>query len=307
MQPRPDSSKPPAPRFNALPAGFSLHWYEVRSVLGQGGFGITYDALDRNLERAVAIKEFFPRNCVVRDGDSYVHATSGDAETFSWGLSRFIQEAKTLARFRHQNIVRVISVFELNGTAYMVMERESGKSLWEASRGRTYSEDELLAVVGPLALGIEGVHAAGFIHRDIKPDNIMVREDRSPVLLDFGSARQAVGEHSQKLTALVSSGYAPVEQYNVSLGGGAQGPWTDIYALGATLYHLICGRKPSDALTRLSAVIDNTSDPCPTAQSLAPAGFSRELLVAIDRALSVRIQDRPQSMGVWRAMLPTVH
>ena len=154
------------------------------------------------------------------------------------GLTRFISEAQTLARFEHPNIVRVLSVFEGNITGYMIMPYEQGQTLKHIlSTERTLEETALLKIMIPILGGLEQVHSAHFIHRDIKPDNIFIRHDGNPVLLDFGSARQALGEEIKTLTSLVSPGYAPFEQYYSK--SDEQGPWTDIYGLGATLYRAI--------------------------------------------------------------------
>lgn len=175
-------------RHNALPDGYKLHWYEIHGILGRGGFGITYLALDTNLNHEVAIKEFLPTDLAMRASDSSIHPISDDhSDTFEWGLNRFITEAQTLAQFRHPNIVLVHSVFEANGTAYMVMEYEKGESLDQAyNLKRLTTEDELLAVLFPLMDGLQRIHKSGFVHRDIKPKNIYLRDDGRPVLLDFG-------------------------------------------------------------------------------------------------------------------------
>ena len=160
---------------NALPAGFRLHWYEIGKVLGQGGFGITYLAQDTNLDQAVAIKEYLPSELAVRGDESAVHPISTErAATFAWGLNRFISEGKTLAKFKHPNIVSVYSLFEANNTGYMVMAYEHGSTLETVLRQRrNIPEPELLEILLPLLDGLEQVHQTGFIHRDIKPANII--------------------------------------------------------------------------------------------------------------------------------------
>ena len=229
---------------NALPLGSMLMEYRLASVLGAGGFGITYLAHDTNLEKDVAIKEYLPGAVAVRgSGGAVLPTTSGLEKEYRWGLDRFIQEARTLAKFSHPHIVRVNRFFEANGTGYMVMDYEAGESLkaW-LQRNPFPPEPTLRAMLAPLLDGLEKVHAAGFLHRDIKPDNIFIRKDGGPVLIDFGSARQAVAGASQALTTIVSPGYAPFEQYTTS---AEQGPWSDIYSLSGVLYFAVDRSEPT--------------------------------------------------------------
>ncbi len=272
---------------HALPNGYRLHWYEIDGVLGQGGFGITYLAHDINLNQRVAIKEFLPAELAVRTEAATVQPVSGEhGEIYAWGLARFISEAQTLARFKHPNIVTVAAVFQENNTAYMVMEYVDGESFEQAARrGQLASEERLLSVVHALIGGVEQIHKAGFIHRDIKPENVYLRADGSPVLLDFGSARQAVGERTNTLTALVSPGYAPYEQYDTSSETEKQGPWTDIYALGATLYRAVTGKGPVDAMARVHGVLDGIDTLKPAAER-ARGRYSEAFLGAIDRRVA---------------------
>lgn len=289
---------------DALPTGYRLHWYVIDKVLGQGGFGITYLARDENLHQPVAIKEYLPRELAGREQDDSVRPLSGEqGEQFRWGLDRFISEARTLAQFRHANIVRVLAVFEENNTAYMVMEYEQGEALHEVlTRRKTLEEPELLRILMPLLDGLAQVHAAGFIHRDIKPPNIYLRANGSPVLLDFGSARQALSEQTRTLTSMVSPGYAPFEQYTSK--GDKQGPWTDIYGLGAMLYRAVTGRGPGDAMDRSEALLHTGRDIYVSCAEIGRGRYSTQLLGAIDRALAFKPQDRPQSIAEWRQLLP---
>ncbi len=293
-------------RHNALPDGYKLHWYEIHAILGRGGFGITYLALDTNLNHEVAIKEFLPTDLAMRASDSSIHPISDEhTDTFGWGLNRFITEAQTLAQFRHPNIVLVHSVFEANGTAYMVMEYEKGESLDQAyTSNRLTTEGDLLAILHPLMDGLERIHESGFVHRDIKPKNIYLRDDGRPVLLDFGSARQALGVETRTLTTLVSPGYAPFEQYNATRESDKQGPWTDIYALGATIYRGMSGKSPVDALARANAKLEGNKDVLEPAVELGKDKFSHRFLEAIDHALCFAPEQRPQAIAEWRAMLP---
>ena len=287
----------------ALPPGTRIHWYAIESVLGKGGFGITYLARDTNLDRSVAIKEFLPGEFASRDPDGSVHPAAPEhADIYRWGLTRFIEEARVLSRFEHPNIVRVHTVFEDNNTAYMVMAYEQGQSLKALlNQQGTLSEAQVMALLLPILDGLEQVHQQHFIHRDIKPDNIYLRDDGSPVLIDFGSARQALEGDSRTMTTMVSPGYAPFEQYHSK--GEEQGPWTDIYSLGATVFRAISGVNPVDAVTRSRALLDDLPDALPPLQAANHPGYSPALLQAVNHALQFRPAARPQSIGQWRAEL----
>lgn len=286
---------------NSLQPGYQLHWYLVQKILGQGGFGITYLAQDTNLNQQVAIKEYLPVELAVREDHTSIHPVSGEhGEQFRWGLERFITEAQTLARFKHPNIVRVLTVFRENNTAYMVMEYEHGRPLHEILKGKkTISEQELKDILLPIMDGLKAVHAENFIHRDIKPPNIYIREDGSPVLLDFGSARQSLAEQTRTLTAMVSPGYAPFEQY-VS-NSKKQGPWSDIYGLGATLYRAVTGIAPPDSMNRSEAILHTGKDIFVPASEISAGNYSAQFLAAIDHAMAFRPEDRPQSISAWQA------
>src|SRR5258706_1742091 len=225
----------------ALPSSYSLNEYRIESTLGIGGFGLTYLATDGNLNLKVAIKEYLPADLALRCEDQSVRSKSDNTlETFNWGRAGFLEGSRTLASFRPPHIVRVLRFFEASRTAYMVMEFVAGQALgeWIAAR-RPLTEQTLKALSIPLLNGLEVIHAAGYLHRDIKPGNIFMRDDGSPVLLDFGSAR--VTSANTELTAIVSPGYAPLEQYHTN---GHQGPWSDLYAFVAVLYWLVTGTQP---------------------------------------------------------------
>ena len=282
----------------ALPRGYALNEYRIETTLGVGGFGLTYLATDDNLNLRVAIKEYLPGELAVRNDDHSVSVRSDDSrEAFHWGRSRFLEESRTLASFRHPNIVRVMRFFEANSTAYMVMEFVDGTSLsdWIGLR-RPPPESRVLAMAHALLDGLEVVHRGGYLHRDIKPANIYVRADESPVLLDFGSARSARG--GGELTAIVTPGYAPLEQYHAA---GNQGPWSDLYSLGAVLYWMVVGVKPPESVARVR------SDPMLPAASAGDRGrYSAELLKAIDWALAPAEEQRPQSVRHLREALQRI-
>ena len=280
----------------ALPVGYGLHEYRITGVLGHGGFGITYSAYDAGLGKTVAIKEYLPGEFAVRDGGIEVAAkTSDDSDPFHWGLERFLDEARILARFHHPNVVGVHRYFEANGTAYMVMEFVDGDTLAQTFRnGRPFDAAGLMGLAQPLLDGLEAVHRAGYLHRDIKPSNIMLRSDGRPVLLDFGSARSALGRGSRTVTSIVTPGYAPYEQY---YSDGNQGPWTDIYALGAILHQIVAGRPPVEAPARMK------NDPLPKAVSVGQGRYPPAMLAAIDWALAFDETQRPQCVDDWRKAL----
>ena len=203
-----------------------------------------------------------------------------------------------MARFDHPNIARVLSVFEANNTAYLVMRYEEGSSLQELlPRRGTLEEAALMDIVLPIISGLATVHEQGFIHRDIKPANIFIRSDGSPVLIDFGSAREALNRSTRTLTSLVSPGYAPFEQYYSK--SDRQGPWTDVYALGATLYRASIGAAPADAVDRSEGIINHQTDPYINAVEAGKGRYSQRFLTAIDQALVFKDTERPQSLEDW--------
>ena len=281
----------------ALPQGTRIRDFEFHQVLGSGGFGITYLGLNITLDIPVAIKEYLPADLATRESDmSVVPQTAQAAPDFRWGLERFLDEARTLARFQHPNIVRVHHFFEAHSTAYIVMDYVEGEDLSAyLTRKGTLSENELKGILYPLLDGLEEVHRADFLHRDIKPGNIVLRDsDGSPVLLDFGAARQAIGAKSRSITSIVTPGYAPIEQYS---SRGRQGPWTDLYALGGVCYRALTGQVPDDATDRVR------NDPLIPVSQRCAGRVSGAFLSSIDKALSVDEGNRPQSIGAWREAL----
>ena len=280
----------------ALSPSFQLGAYRLVRVLGVGGFGMTYLCEHGGLGVQVAVKEYLPNEIAVRDGTEVHPKSAGDREGFEWGLNRFLDEARTLARFEHPNVVRVRDCFEANNTAYIVMDYEDGEPLDTLLRRHgTLTEAQLTRVLLPVAEGLRQVHAAGFLHRDIKPSNIFVRRsDESPVLLDFGAARQALGGVS--MTAIFSAGYSPPEQYERN---GAHGAWTDIYALSALCYRAITGDAPVEATRRQSQLLRTQTDPLPRLAEMPVASYSSAFLEAVDWGLRLIENERPQSLGKW--------
>lgn len=281
---------------NALAPGTMLTEYRLEQVLGAGGFGITYLGWDTHLEKHVAIKEYLPAQFAVRALDgSVVPIAIEQKYDYTWGLERFLLEARTLARLSHPYIVRVARYLEANATAYMVMDYEAGVPLsrWLSQHAQP-DEDTLRKLVLPLIDGLDAVHAQGFLHRDIKPSNVFVRENGGPVLLDFGAARQAIGHRSVSLTSIVSPGYAPPEQYATD---GNQGPWTDVYSLSAVLYRAVSGRDPPDAVSRMRI------DRVPARLDAVAARYSSAFLKAIACGMTLDEKARPQSVGAWRTLM----
>jgi serine/threonine protein kinase len=281
---------------NALALQSLLHEYRLESILGAGSFGTTYLGWDTNLEKYVAIKEYLPTEFAVRALDgSVVPITSGREHDYKWGLDRFLLEARTLAKFGHPHIVRVNRYFEGNGTAYMVMDYEKGEAFNEVLRRQPFpGEDNLKSILIPLLDGLEAVHQAGFLHRDIKPGNIFLREGGSPVLIDFGAARQAVGGATKSLTAVVTPGYAPLEQYSTE---SRQGPWSDIYAMSGVLFRAVTNANPPDAVSRMRG------DTMVQTLAAARGHYSAPFVQGIEWGLALDEKKRPQEIREWKSAL----
>ena len=291
---------------NTLPVGYRLHQYRIEGVLGAGGFGITYKAVHEALQTRAAIKEYFPVEWSYRDRDevNVLANTQGALPTsevgqeacYAWGLDRFLNEARILAQVNHIGVVRVRDFFEANGTAYIVMDYEDGESLSQLlQREKILSEDRIRRLIDDVLPALEAVHAQGYLHRDLKPANLYRRSDGRTIVIDFGAARQALGRRSKSVTSVFSPGYSPIEQYLVD--GKGYGPWTDIYALGAVLYHCVTGTAPVESPAR---VLD---DPLQPAEEVAAGKYSWTLLRAIDRSMAVRPEKRFQSIAQMRAAL----
>lgn len=272
--------------------------YVIDRVLGAGGFGITYKAFDEGLQAWVALKEFFPTGTAIREDGQTVHArSSAENADYAWGLERFKQEAQVLARFNHRNIVRVSRIFEENNTAYCVLDYIEGPKFsdWLRGLGRNPTQAELDHICASVLDALDLVHRNGLLHRDIAPDNILMRNDGTPVLIDFGAARQAMSNRSASMSAIYKRGFSPIEQY--STAADQQGPWSDIYSTSATFYYAVTGSIPVDALTR------NMGEALPLAEIVADGLFRPDFLRAIDAGLGLLPKDRPRDIPMWRPML----
>lgn len=284
---------------NALPIGQRLHEFELRGVIGAGGFGIVYHAIDLTLERDVAIKEYMPASLAGRSRNNHVSLLSrAHAETFALGLQSFVNEARLLARFDHPSLVKVHRFWEEHGTAYMVMPLYRGRTLRQLRQSMSNAPDDgwIRQLLERLLGALEVMHREGVYHRDIAPDNILVTDEGLPVLLDFGAARRVIGGRNQTVTAILKPNFAPIEQYAESTGL-QQGPWTDLYALGATLFFVITGQPPLPATAR------TLGDDQPRLAGSAQGGLSETLLHLCDWLLAPRPQDRPQNVAEVRAAL----
>ena len=286
---------------HALPLETMVQEYRIVGVLGAGSFGIVYIAENKFFKETVALKEFLPTDLACRLEGTLVSPLSADTkETYRFALNKFLGEAITLRELGHpvphRNIVRVRQYIEANDTAYMVMDYEEGRPLSRILDKRgTLPEEEIKKILEPLLDGLEWVHQAKVWHRDVKPNNILIRPDGSPVLIDFGAARRDVAGADRSVMSQFTPAYAALEQVYAA---GQQGPWTDIYALGATLYRAVTGKKPTNAAERFLQGATYT----PVTQAVK-GEYSGIFLDAIDTALELKPQDRPQSIAEWRKLL----
>ena len=299
----PSTARPPtSPEegSDALPAGTRLAEFQIREVLGAGGFGIVYRAWDDALQRDVALKEYMPVSLAGRgSGERVTLRSRGNEEDFALGLQSFVNEARLLARFDQPALVKVFRFWESNGTAYMAMPIYQGRTLRQLRKETgpgAFDDAWTRALIEPLLGALEAMHGAEVYHRDIAPDNILWCDDGRPVLLDFGAARHVLSDRTQNVTAILKPQFAPIEQY-AETQSMRQGPWTDLYALAGTCYFLLTGRAPLPATARVMG------DELVPLVRLAPAGCSPRLLQVLDWAMAVRPQDRPQSVAQFREAL----
>lgn len=284
---------------STLQPGDVVAEYKIEKVLGSGSFGVTYLARDMHLSRSVAIKEYMPVVYARRGADGTVSSRNLDTSaTFEWGLERFSEEARTLAQFNHPNIVRVLRLVQgMNGTAYIAMELLEGRNLETiVEEEGPLSPDRFLSVFRQLLDGCESIHSIGILHRDIKPANIVIRDD-TPVLIDFGAARDLALQQKAGFSALVTDGFSPLEQYSREI---QQTEATDIYALAATAYFLLTGRIPPPSAAR------SCGETMPSAQEMAAGLVAPDILKGIDWGLALRMADRPKSIGEWRKTMASL-
>ena len=286
---------PSQQNLNQLPVGAVLGDFKITGIVGEGGFGIVYLAYEATLDRTVAIKEYLPVSIAGRTGDRSVMVRSQlNTDAFTSGLKNFLREAQMLAKFSHPALVEVHRVWEQNSTAYMAMRFYAGKTLRELYRGSAgLDEQAIRRIIEPIFDALTLLHAQNVIHRDVSPDNILMRASGAPVLLDLGAARLVVGGMTQALTTVLKPGYAPIEQY-VDDGTMHQGPWTDVYGLGAVLYFLLAGAAPPQAVARM------ITDPLPGLVGAINASCSSQFLAGLIQALAVRPENRFQSVEALR-------
>jgi hypothetical protein len=286
---------PPLP----LPEGAPLRGWFVRGVLGQGGFGIVYRADDGAGGPPVAIKEYLPAQLAARREDGALGAVaSSGVETYAAGLRAFVEEARLLGRVRHPALVEVLDAWEEHGTAYMAMPLYEGPTLERviACHPDGLDEPALRAIAEPLLEALAALHATGTIHRDVAPDNVILRPDAGAVLLDLGAARREIGDRVRATTVMLKAGYAPIEQYAHDPDCPV-GPWSDVYALGATLHHAACGEAPPPSPMRVMR---------DTRMALAqrcPDRIGPQFGAAIDAAMALRPEDRPATAAALRERL----
>lgn len=272
--------------------------YKIEEVIGAGGFGITYRAWDPLLQSYVAIKEYYPSGIATRSADSskVCVPVGQEQREYHRGKIRFLKEAQDVARFQSEpNIVSIYDYLEENDTAYMVMEYLHGCTLKQYIRehGGRLDTDHILHICLSVLDALAVVHKAGMIHRDISPENIFICEDLTVKLIDFGAAKQVYLDGEQTMSVVLKPGYAPPEQYAKK---DKQGPWTDIYALGATLYFAATGEKPEESFGR---VLEDTIKPVCEVNPEIPRAMSQVIM----RAMSVKIEDRYQTVEAMREAL----
>ncbi len=275
--------------------------YKIIESIGQGGFGITYKAIHIKTGIIRAIKEYFPSDYAsrARDGLSIISHTKnkeGDKDVYSWGLESFLKEAQTLAKFNYPTIVKIIDYFEENNTAYLVMEYYEGETLkkyLEKNKNNAFSQDEILNIIMPILEGLKEVHSKGYLHRDIAPDNIFLRKIGLPVLIDFGSSRNSIGNKSKTLSAIIKPGYSPPEQYTFNSNQNAS---ADIYAICAVIYEMVTKIIVPESTYRQTLAFNGQKDPIEDIATKYKNKYPKAFLENIMQGLALRANERIRSV-----------
>ncbi len=290
----------------ALIPGTKIGLFEVQETLGLSNHGVAYRAQDTEHGRDVSIQEYLPVAFAKRTGDGVsVEAVEKKKTAYENGLSLFLQEARILAQIHDPYIARVIEYTETNGTAYLVIEHEAGQTLRSYLQNHPkLNEDQLQNILIPMLKGLRIIHSEGLLHRDIRPSSIFLRENGPPVLIGFGSVVRTVADEHVSLDTRVTPGYSPIEQYH---DGGNLGPWTDLYALGASMYRCIAGVNPVDATKRVAAIAQGDEDPLVPAMEIGVGDYSTHLLGNIDWMLRPIMTERPESAGAVLGVISRDH
>lgn len=284
---------------NPISPDNSILEYRILKTLGQGGFGTTYLCLDENLKRKCVLKEYTPHRIVYRDKSNQLKPIKNKfSDSYEIGLNDFLKEARNVALFNHPNIVRINRFFNSNNTGYFVMDYEIGNSLRETmlKRNARFEEFEIERILLPLCDGLFQLHKKNLIHRDIKPENIIIRNDGTPILIDFGAIGNLNSITFDDYKIYATPYYAPFEQYRPDL---PQGAWIDIYALGATLYEMVAGMRPQNSIDRIQ------SDKLISISDIGRGEYGTKLLGLIDKCLSLDYKNRPQDVSDFLSLLQT--
>ena len=285
-----------------LPRGYLLNnQYVIDNILGAGGFGVTYLGIDKNSGEKFAIKEFLPNQYSYRDSNKITitpNNSKQEREIYYTLLKRFKEEAQLLKELKHKNVVKVKEYFEINNSAYIVMSYIHGEDLNSYLEGKKrLREQEIRELIIPVLDALSEVHAKGYLHRDISPDNIYMRENSIPMLIDFGAARFSMGEKSGMLTAIAKAGYSPPEQYTANR---EQFFSSDLYAISAVIYRMITGVKPVDAVARQMAMVGRESSLMINLEKEYNGRYSQNFLQAVMKGLSIEQSKRFQNIKTFR-------
>jgi len=280
----------------SLKSGYIIDNYKIHRLIGSGGFSNVYLATNINNYKKYAIKEYFPYELATRIGDKII-PISIHKENFIWAKNKFMEEAQILVRFNNPNIVDIVQVCEINENAYLIMEFIQGTTIsnWLKQIKDTANQIELDLILKPMLNALKLIHKNKLLHRDISPDNIILRKDMSPVLIDFGAAREALSRKQGVTSAIVKDGLSPPEQYSIT--GENQGPWSDIYSLSATIYYTITNKFPTQSTIRM------INDDLMPLNYYNIKGYRKEFLEAIEWGLQLEIKNRPKNIEEWQNLI----